>query len=210
MKAKKLFVISAFFASLVLSGCAGQGGLFGPGKFEITQADNRFDPSENTIITSKNNRISSKSVAGGMHIDGTGVFINPVLTKSKSGQVIVLSLSIANLTSHDSKFGSPNSLGVPQSISFFGEASKPIKLSIVAGDKQWSDTISYNSVTKSASSDIIESGLAPISIDQFKEIMSSPTLAVQIVGSKRSVTYEPSDISKDFQKNLREFYQKNL
>jgi len=210
MKAKALFTFSVISIALALSGCAGQGGMFGSGKFETVQADTRFDPNGNNVILSKNNRISRKSIAGGVHIDGTGVFINPSVTKSKSGQVIMLSLNITNLTSHDTIWGSPNSLGVPQSISFLIDGEKPIQLKIMAGDKEWSDTISYNSVTKSASSDIVESGIAPISIEQYKEIMSAQSLAVQITGLKRNATYEASDISKDFQKNLQDFYQKNL
>lgn len=210
MKAKTLFTFSAISIVLTLPGCAVQGGMFGPGKFEIVQADTRFDPNGNTVILSKNNRISSKSIAGGVHIDGTGVFINPSVTKSKTGQVAMLSLNITNLTSHDSAWGSPNSLGVPESISFLVDGGRPIQLKIMAGDKEWSDAISYNSVTKSASSNITESGIVPLSIEQYKEIMSAQSLAVQIIGSKRSVTYEASDISKDFQKNLQDFYQKNL
>ncbi len=52
--------------------------------------------------------------------------------------------------------------------------------------------------------------MAPLSIEQYKEIMSAQSLAVQITGSKQNATYEASDISKDFQKNLQDFYQKNL
>ncbi len=100
MKAKALLAFSVVSAAITLSGCAGQGGMFGPGKFEVVQADTRFSPDGNTVILSKNNRISSKSIAGGVHIDGTGVFINPSVTKSKSGQVALLSLNITNMTQH--------------------------------------------------------------------------------------------------------------
>jgi hypothetical protein len=204
MKKTTILLISAF-----LFGCTGgQGGMFGPGKFEVTKADARFSKSKNQIFTSTNNRISSKSIAGGIHIDGTGVFVNPVLTKSeKSDEILLLGFSIENMTSHDTTYGSPNTLGAIQSIVFLINDSDPIVLKVRSGSADWSDVISYNSVTRSASSSIIESGIAYLSMGSYKKILSAQELAVKIQGSKRSVVYENKDISKSFISNLRHFYE---
>lgn len=204
MKKMTVLLMTAF-----LFGCAGgQGGMFGPGEFEVTKADARFSKNKNQIFTSINNRISSKSIAGGIHINGGGVFLNPVLTKSeKSGEVLLLGFSIENMTSHDTTYGSPNTLGTIQSIVFLINDDEPIVLKVRSGSADWSDVISYNSVTRSASSSIIESGQAYLSMGSYKKILSAQELAVKIQGSKRSVVYESKDISKSFIPNLRQFYE---
>jgi hypothetical protein len=196
-----------FLFSLVLIGCAsGQGGMFGPGRFEVVEADMRFSDTGNSIHTSRNNRVSSKSIAGGVHIDGSGVFINPVLTRSSSGELLLLGFSIENMTSHDTAFGSPNRLGNIQRISFLVDGSNPIILNASSGSTDWSDVISYNTVTRSASSDIQESAMVSLGVEEYQRILRAREVAIQIQGSIRSVGYEYSDISNSFIPNLREFY----
>jgi hypothetical protein len=65
---------------------------------------------------------------------------------------------------------------------------------------------SYNTVTKSASSTIVESGSALLSTEQYREIISANSVAVQIQGSKRTVTYEEKEIAKSFIPNLKDFF----
>lgn len=196
------------FLFLALVGCAtGQGGMFGPGKFEVIQADSRFSSTNNVIYTSLNNRISSKSIAGGIHIDGSGVFVNPVLTKSPDqSKVLYLGLHIDNMTSYDSTYGAPNRLGSIETITFLIDNGKPLILEVNNNKNEWSDVVSYNSATHSASSQIIESGVAMLSLEEYSSIISARTLAVKIRGSKRSIVYETKDISKGFVANLKQFY----
>lgn len=66
--------------------------------------------------------------------------------------------------------------------------------------------INYNSVTRSASSDIIESGMVTLSAKEYEKIISAESLAVKIQGSKRSAVYESKDISESFVPNLQQFY----
>lgn len=195
--------------SVLLAACAtGQGGMFGPGKFEVQKADTRFNESGAAIYTSTNNRISSKSIAGGVHIDGSGVFVNPMVSKSnQNGVVNSLALSIENMTNHDTAYGAPNRLGTIQAITFLvGANNKPLILDIQSGKTNWSDVISYNSVTKSASSNIIEAGIVFLTQEQYESIITSPSLAVKIVGTKNSVVYENGDLSAGFLANLKSFY----
>jgi len=192
---------------VILTGCAGQGGMFGPGSFEIKQADTRFTEQKNPVFISRNNRISRKSIAGGIHIDGSGVYINPTVMKSRdTGTILLLGFSIANMTNHDTAFGSPNTLGTIQKITFLLNGTKPIILPVNNGDVEWGDTISYNTVTQSASSTIVESGSAFLSPEKYLEIISSESIAVQIQGSNRTATYEAKDISDSFITNLKNFF----
>jgi hypothetical protein len=186
-------------------------GLFGPAKFQITQADTRFSEAQEIVWTSANNRISKKSIVGGTHLDASGVYVNPMVRLDKNtGAVVSLGLVILNRTSYDTTYGAPNTLGIPREIVFLLNDTKPIALAISEGDYSWSDTTSYNSVSMSASKNILESGLAQLTPDQYQEIVSSDSLAVKIVGSKRSVTYEAKDLQSSFVTNLRTFYDEKV
>lgn len=201
-----LFLMSICVA-LVLNSCAGgQGGMFALSPLEIKQADTRFSEQNNLVYFTRNNRISTKSIAGGIHIDATGIFINPTVTKLReTGEILLLGFSIENFTNHSTLYGSPNTLGAMEKITFLLNGTKSIILPIKHGDVKWADTVYYNNVSKSASSEIIESGLAFISVEQYMEIVSSKSVAVQIQGSKRIVVYEANDISDTFIPNLKKF-----
>lgn len=210
MNPKRLAAVSVFSFMVTLTGCAGPGSLFGVGGFEVVEADNRFNPRGETLITSKNNRISKKSVAGGIHIDSSGVFINPSVIRSKEGHALSVSLFVVNHTNYDSNLGSPNALGRPQRISFLINGNKLINLNINHAENNRGETRYYNSGTGSVSASIMESGDARLTTSQYKEIMQAQTLVVKLVGTKRSVTYEAHEISPSFQENLSRFYQQNL
>ncbi|MDX9785484.1 MAG: hypothetical protein RBT11_01815 [Desulfobacterales bacterium] len=201
------FAIIIVFILTAAYGCSGKYGLFGPGPFEVVEADTRFSNQKGPILMSRNNRISTKSITGGVHIDDSGVFINPTVMKAKdTGEIISLWLSIFNKTFYDTKFGGSNTLGVMSNITFLLNNNQTISLPIKNGDVSWGDKAQYNNVSKSASSTIIESGTAFISVNQYHDIVAADSLAVQIQGSKRSVTYEFQDISASFLNNLKMFF----
>lgn len=201
---KNLAVLAA--ALWIGSMSAAHAGLFGPAKFEILQADSRFDESGNVVLSSRNNRISKKSIVGGTHLDANGVYVNPTVKRDRhSGQLVELGLVILNKTGFDTTYGSPNSLGIIQEIAFATDLGKPIVLPVIGGDFSWSETTSFNSVTQSASKDIEESGLAPLTVEQYEAIISAESVAVRIVGSKRTVTYEAKDLTPAFIQNLKSF-----
>ena len=185
---------------------AANAGLFGPGKFEIVQPDIRFDQSGTVVLSSKNNRISKKSIVGGSHLDENGVYVNPVVVKDmQSGRVLELGLVILNRTGYDTNYGSPNTLGLIQEIAFAPDSGPPILLPVVGADYEWSKATTYNPISNSASKDIKESGLAPLSVEQYQAIASAKSVVVRIVGSERSVTYEAKDLTPAFMPNLRTF-----
>lgn len=185
--------------------------LFGLGKFKVSQTDDRFSTNGLTTYSGLNNRISKKSVAGGVHIDAKGMFVEPVAIKRKADSALIgLSFFVHNETDFDTGYGAPNSIGAPQRITFLVDGGAPIALAISNGNRKWSDVTSYNSVTRSASSRITETGFADLTTEQFKRIIGATTLAVKIEGSGRSVVYEAKDISKAFIPNLSGFYASYL
>ncbi|MBD3730995.1 MAG: hypothetical protein IE933_14985 [Sphingomonadales bacterium] len=184
-------------------------GLFGLPKFKIEQSDDRFSTDGLTTYSGLYNRISKKSLAGGVHIDAKGVFVEPVAIRDRtSGKVVALSFFIHNEASFDTAYGAPLTFGNLQRITFITGEGAPIALDIAQGKTRWDDVSSYNSVTRSASRDITESGFADLTQDQYARIIHATALAVKIDGDKRSMVYETRDISKSFIPNLTEFYGK--
>lgn len=196
---------------IMLTGCGSTGGgFFGPGEFSIKKSDNRFSESDSDIFTSSNNRISTKSIAGGTHIDDKGVFLNPAAVKSSNGDLKGLYLQLINLTGYDTNYGSPNRLGAIESVSFVVDGQRPMVKKVSDSDSEWSSNTYYNSVSKSASSDIVESGRIALSLSEYEQVMVAKSLAVKITGDKRSVVYEQEDISTNFKLNLKTFFEAHL
>lgn len=197
-KALALFLLTAS-----LSGC------ITPGQFEIYQPDTRFTKSDRQVFESKNNRISTRSFAGGIHIDTNGVYINPMAVVDSSGKTLLLALRLENITDHNSSMGAPNSLGRPQAI-HFNVDGKLISLDISDGQKQFGDTIGFNSVANWASVSVAETGIASLTKEEFQQIINARVIAVKIDGTTRSATYEDAEIEASFRANLRTFYDQTV
>lgn len=181
---------------LVLSGC-------GPA-YTVKQLDARFSESENTVYAAEGNRISRKSMAGGTHIDHTGLQINPAVEVRPDGSIASLYLSLVNVTSAGTRFGSPNSIGTPQRIAFLADGDL-ITVNLLIGDVNHAGRINYDSLTRSASVDVRETGHGLIDPADFMRIVNAETLVVRVEGSRRSHTYEAGDIDATFRENLRKF-----
>lgn len=180
---------------LALAGC-------GPA-YTVKQLDARFSESGNATYVAEGNRISRKSMAGGTHIDSTGLQINPVAEVAPDGRVASLYLALVNLTDRDSHLGAPNSIGRPELIAFLIDGELlTVKL---RGDLRYADVIHSNAQTRGASVGIQETGMGPISVADFARIVNAETLVVRVEGSRRSHTYEAGDIDASFRENLRKF-----
>ena len=185
--------------------------LFGLGKFKVDQSDDRFSTSGLMTYSGLNNRISKRSVVGGVHIDAKGMFVEPVTIKRKAdGSIVGLSFFVHNETDYDTGYGTPNSIGTPQRITFLTDGGVPIALTISNANRKWGGVLSYNSISRSASSRITETGFAELTPAQFERIMGATSIAVKIEGSERSVVYEAKDISKTFLPNLKAFYTSSV
>lgn len=144
MKGRQIAIM--MLALTTIGGPSYAQGMFGLGKFRVEQSDDRFSTTGMTTFSGVNNRISKKSVAGGIHLDGHGMFVEPMVVKRKADNAIAgLSFLVHNETEHDTAYGSPNSIGTPQRIAFLlSDGSPPIELEIVRGDSKFGDRIDYN------------------------------------------------------------------
>lgn len=186
-------------------------GLFGLPKFKVEQSDDRFSTDGLTTYSGMFNRISKKSLAGGVHIDGLGVFVEPFAIKRKAdNQLVSLGFFIHNEASYDTAYGSPLTLGVPQRITFLTGEGEPMALEIRKGDSKWGEIASYNSITKSTSAKITETGYSDLTPEQYLRIVNATALAVKIEGDKRSMVYEVKDVAKTFIPNLKSFYDAHV
>ena len=187
-------------------------GLFGPPKFRIEQSDDRFSTDGLTTVSGTGNRISRKSLAGGVHIDSSGIFVEPVaFVRKQDRSVAALRLFIHNETSLESN-GSTDvlNLGNPIRLSFVTGEGEPIGLLVHRSARDTHGPATYNQFSNSASIHVSESGFADVTPEQYQRIMNAPQLIARIEGDRRSMTYEAKDISPSFQVNLRSFWAEYL
>ena len=196
--------ITIFMMLALLSACGG-------GKFIVKQSDDRFSEDKNPIYMSENNRISSKSIAGGFHIDDKGVYINPFVQKEKgTNKILLLGFNIVNKTDYTTMHGGVNQLGIIKNVTFRLDDGTIISKDVTNQDNRSSDTISYNSVARYASYEKWESGIIPISKSEFLKLANAKSLSCKIIGSRQSVVYEEKDIADNFISNLKQFSQQYL
>lgn len=181
-------------------------GVFGSPKFVITQPDDRFSSDGRTTWTSEGNRISKRSIAGGTHIDRTGVFLNPsVVVNTETGKVGLLALTLVNITERMGGIGAPNALGLPKRVSFITGEGQPIVLEITSAERTFGE-VRCSEFQMGCTTPIVESGMAVISIEDYRRLISANALAIKVQGSERSHVYETKDIERSFIPNLKTFY----
>lgn len=194
----RLFCLSVFISAL-LSGCAAP-------QFNVRQADTRFSGSANALLVSDGNRISSKSIAGGRHIDNRGVFVNPYVEKdAATGLAVRFGLAVVNKASSDTVTGNVNRLGTIKEISFLLDDGRLIKLQLRDAEIASPGVAVYNTIGRYASMEYEESARATVTREQLEQLANAPALSCQIVGSIQTTTYEKADIAPSFQANLRAF-----
>jgi hypothetical protein len=177
-------------------------------KFTVKENDSRFSDNKNKVYVSENNRISKKSVAGGIHIDDKGVYMNPFVEKNKdTGKVVSLGFYIFNRTDYDTTYGDVNQLGEIESIIFHSPDEGSINLKVINQATSSSSSINYNPAGNYASYGKIEAAFVKISESDFHRIALSNNFSCKVTGSKRSVVFEDEDISPDFKSNLKLFWK---
>lgn len=194
-------------ASIAVSAPAWAQGLFGPGRFTIEQTDDRFSTSPTTMVIGRNNRVTKKSPVGGIYISGQGLYLDPVVVKSRAdGRLVRVGFVVENRTEIDTTYGSVNSLGSLRRVSFLVNGSQLIPATVTAADRQFSDSITYNSISNSASSGLSEGGMIYLKAEDMAVLANASTVAVQVEGTRQTWTIEAKDVSKPFLVNIRAFY----
>lgn len=185
-------------------------GPWGSPKFTVQQSDDRFRADALTTISSDGNRISKKSIAGGIHIDKQGVYLNPVVTFDRNTHEIArLSLDLFNVSDRFSGIGAPNSFGRPYRVSFLTGEGAPIVLDVAQGGQRFGEP-NCPAVTSTCTTSLIEGGLVTLSLEQYRRLMNATALAIKIDGSERSRVYEVADIAPTFIANLKTFHDTYL
>lgn len=188
-----------------------QGGMFGSPKFTMKQSDDRFRADGLTTISSDGNRISKKSIAGGTHIDKEGVFLNPSVTlRRNTGEIAYLYLYMFNVSERISDIGAPNSFGRPLRVSFLTGEGTPIVLPIERGEQSFGEPRCTRMAVAACTTSLIEHGIVPITIDQYRRLMAARALAIKVDGTDRSRIYEVPEIAPTFLQNLTTFYSAHL
>ena len=205
---KTRYVSAMIAVALAVNSAPVSAQLFRTPKFKIEQSDDRFSTTGLTSYSGMWNRISKRSVAGGIHIDSGGVFVEPVVIRNKAdGAVVAISFFVHNDLRYDTSGTSGLlSLGQLQRITFLTGEGGPIALPIERAASKWGDVTSYDAVTRTASTSLTETGFAPVTREQYQRIMNAPTLIAKIDGSRRSVIFEAKHVLKSFQHNLRNFW----
>lgn len=204
----RVAILPAVAAALLLGAAPATAGLFGPPKFKVSQSDDRFSTNGATTFAGQWNRISKKSLAGGVHIDDMGVFVEPIVIRDRaSGQVLKLEFLVHNEVSEDSAgLGDQLAFGQLQRITFLADNGPPIALPIRNGEREQIGGIAYNGISRMASAHVSETGFADVTEADYRRIMGAGTLLAKVEGSRRSMVYEARDIAKSFQENLRSFW----
>jgi len=185
--------------------------LFGPGKFKIVQSDDRFSNAPTTMTFGQNNRVTKKSPVGGIYMGSYGLYLDPLVIKSRSdGAIVQLGFAVRNSTMHDTTYGAPNRLGKIANVSFLVDDNRLITARVQASEQHFEDRIFYNSIDRSASSDIDETGMITLTRDDIEALAHAKSVAIKVVGSERSWTIEAGDVAKPFVQNIRTFYDQQV
>lgn len=175
-------------------------------KFTVTQSDNRFSADGSTTYSASGNRISRRSIAGGVHIDKSGVYLDPsVILEPTSHDVKIIVLHLLNVTDRYGIAGAPNSFGRPNRITFITGEGAPIILEFAQGRQTFGESnCRYGAM--GCITPITELGSAKIDARDYSRLITATALAIKVDGSERSHIYETADIAPSFIANLTSFY----
>lgn len=101
--------------------------------------------------------------------------------------------------------GAPNALGLPKRVSFITGEGQPIVLEITSAERTYGE-VRCSEFQMGCTTPIVESGMAVISIEDYRRLISASALAIKVQGSERSHVYETKDIERSFIPNLKTFY----
>lgn len=188
--------------------------------FTVEECDNRFSSNKDQLFMSSGNRISVRSIVGGIHynpLSTEGVYIDPFVAKDKTGKMVRLGLHITNNTHYDTQVGRDNLLGYIESIVFLFPDGSLVSLEVTS-QRSSDGVVRYDSITGIASYSVFEYGTAYITKEQFKQIATAKQFSCKISGTYQPVIYETESdgaavsynikrISPSFLINLNQFYQ---
>ncbi len=180
---------------LALYGC-------GAPSFIIKSLDDKFsDPNQPFGTIGQNNRLSTKSSKGGIHIDNKGVYIDPFVFRDRKTNEIV---SIGFYINHFA-FDISDGFNPIEEIIFITDKSDRISLEVKSKGFNF-DIGNWNTISKNYNTTFSESGTAVTTLEDFKKLVAANWIEAKIIGKDRTQTYDKDDVSNEFLINLKNFY----
>jgi hypothetical protein len=194
MKNLSFFLFCFCSFCFFLTGC-------GPGEFIVksSEEDKFADPNFSTFY-SLNNRLTTKSSTGGIHIDDKGIFLNPIasVNKKKASSPIIFGFSCVH-------YSYPEFLFLPvKEVIFLTDKKERVVVGFENYDGDF-NLGTWNSLTKSYNSTASESATGIILKEDFFKISNSSVLEVKVVGGKRNLVVEKEELEEKFISNLKQF-----
>lgn len=170
--------------------------------FNIVSTEDKFSDSTKPYgFIGKNNRLSTKSSKGGIHIDDKGVYLNPYVFRDRqTNQVVRVGFYVNHMN-----FEINDGFRPIEDIIFLTDKNERIVLKVQQTDSDF-DIYGWNSISMDFNTSYSERGLGSLPLQEFKKIVEANWIEVKIDGGKLSQTYEKDKIGKSFLLNLREFY----
>lgn len=187
--------IMVFITVLFLSSC-------GAPAFEIVsnKADKFTSADAVEVVTGDNNRLSTKSSQGGIHIDNKGVYLDPYAAiGGAENSIIEIGFYVFHLN-HELYDG----FRPIRTIIFINEKDERVELDVAMKDYDLK-LGSWNTITKEYNSSFMEAGTAKVSIEDMKMIANSEWIEAKIIGAELIQTYDKEDIDNMFIKNIMAF-----
>ncbi len=196
MKKVVMFSVIALF----LFGC------LGVPPFEIISLQDKFSSKEDNLgYSGLNNRLTNKSTMGGVHIDNTGIFLNPFVWKNqKTKEITHLGFHFQHITA-DVNMG----FNFIENIVFLTKEGTRIELNFTNRDFDFKVN-DWNSVTGEFNTKHKESAFCKISKQNFLALSNSKGYDVKLTGNNLNLTLTPSEVDIKFMLNLKKFAKEQL
>jgi hypothetical protein len=199
----KIFLLGIM--AFLLSGCMG---LTKP-DFQITtnQID-KFADKTKFEIYSVYNRLTSKSICGGIHIDDKGLYLDPVanLDNNQILEHITLVALYYNAVSTDdftnAVCGKKGFEPIREIIFLADDTRISIKTKPHDTDLKY---YGWNNISKGYDGIYKEVSVGFISFEELMIIANSKNLDVKVIGDKNSQTFDEKELEDDFKSNLKKF-----
>jgi hypothetical protein len=204
----KLQILLIAIVAILFTGCVKQA-------FVIkTSEDDKFADKSTTTLSGQNNRVSDKSIQGGIHVNEEGLYIEPTATIKKGYKPHISfvafhygSISVGSLVSAIAS--DKDSFRPIVEMIFLVNGNERIVVKMTPRQTTFGKTI-YNTTFHEAYQSFAESSIGEIDIELFKKLSNAKTIDVKAVGGQYSQTYDNNELEKDFISNFKQFYEKVL
>lgn len=170
-------------------------------QFKVFRIDDKFSkPDDPYGMVGENNRLSTKSTTGGIHIDNKGIYLDPFIFRSRINGNI---LSSGFYVSHYN-FDSTGAFLPIREVIFLLNGKDLIEAKV-------SDNIDdfhingWNTVSREYNTTFTEKGIARMPFSDLTRIARSNSVEVKIRGDKRICIYSANDILPSFLPNIKMF-----